>query len=170
MAISWGTFLLMGINFLILLVVLTKLLYKPIQGILAERRQKISQDLSEAEKSRQKYGQLSEEAKASLEKARAEALRIVERSRLDAEKVREQILAQARQEADQLREKTQREIEHAKTLARQELRDGTVNLALVATEKLIGDRMSKDINELLVQQVLDQIEKGAANHAIPGGA
>ncbi|TCL63023.1 ATP synthase F0 subcomplex B subunit [Hydrogenispora ethanolica] len=170
MEMSLGTFLVMSFNFLVLLVVLTKLLYKPIQGILEERRQKISHDLTEAEKSRHQYEKLSHDAKKTLEDARAEAFQIVERSRVEAEQLKDQILTQARQEAEQLREKNRQEIERAQKQALQDLRQGTVSLALLATEKLIGDRMSKDINDLLIQRVLDQIEKGAANHVNPGGA
>lgn len=167
---SIGTFVFMAINFLILVFILTKMLYHPIQGILEERRAKISKDLSEADQSRQTYEKLSGEVKETLEKARAEAHSIVENSRIQAEKLKEQILTEARQEAEQLRQRNQEEIERAKVSAREELRSGTITLALAATEKLIGDQMSKDINNILVGRVLDQIEKGAAGNVITGGA
>ncbi len=162
MELSLGTFILMGLNFLILLAILWKMLYKPLQGMLEERRRKISADLSEAEKSRQNYEQLSREAKDILEKARAESFQIIERSRKEAERLREEIMAQARQDGDQLRAKNQAEIERAQKIARDELREGVVILALSATEKLIGERMSKDINDLLVRRAIEQVEKGAA--------
>jgi F-type H+-transporting ATPase subunit b len=167
MEISLGTFIFMAINFLLLLWILKKLLYRPIQGMLEERRHKISTDLSEAEKSRNNYETLSREAKDTLENARTEAFQIVERSRSEAEKVKEEILAQARLEVEQLRERNRDEIERAKKTAQNELREGTVVLALAATEKLLGEKMSKDINDALVRRAIEQIEKGAAGN-VPG--
>ena len=163
MEITWGTFIFMAINFIILLVILKLLLYKPVQEMLRKRRQKISDDLSEAEKSRANYETLSREAKATLEKARAEGFEIVEKSRNEANRVREEILKKAREEAEQLQERTREEIERAKKVARDELREGTVTLALAAAQKVIGGKMSDEINKTLVQNALEQIGKGATH-------
>lgn len=169
MELTLGTLVYMAINFLLLLYILKLILYKPIQGILAERRKKISDDLNEAQKSRETYETLSKDARTTLEKARAEAYEIMERARAESEKLREEILAQARRETEQMRQRNQAEIDRAKRIARDELREGTVILALAAAQKVIGGKMSKDINENLIRNALDQIGKGATDDAVPGG-
>jgi F-type H+-transporting ATPase subunit b len=161
MEITFGTFIFMMINFIILMVVLVRFLYHPIQDMLAQRQKKISNDLSHAQNSREKWEQMQQEAKLSLEKAQAEAFEMVERARIEAEKMRADILNQARREAEEIRARNQTEIERAKRIARDELREGAVSLALAAATKVIGSKMSKDINEALVYQTLDSIEKGA---------
>jgi F-type H+-transporting ATPase subunit b len=163
MEITLSTFIVMIINFIILLLILKFVLYKPIQEMLEKRRKKISDDLSAAQKSRESYEQLSREAKTSLEKARAEGFEIVERARNEANKVREDILRKAREEAEQLHERTAAEIERAKKIAKDELREGTVSLALAAAQKVIGGMMSDDINQSLVRNALEQIGKGVTN-------
>lgn len=165
-----GTFLIMLLNFGVLISVLVYLLYRPIQGILEQRKKKISDDLSEAQKARDDWGKKQSEAKTTLEKAQTEAFQMVERARIDAEEVRKEILTKARQEADELRSRTQADIERAKRIAGDELREGTVTLALSAATKVIGSKMTKEINESLIQGVLDSIEKGADTDALPGGA
>lgn len=161
MEITFGTFIFMMINFIVLMIFLVRFLYHPIQDILAKRQTKISEDLSNAQDSRKKWEQMQQEAKMSLEKAQAEAFEMVERARTEAEKMRAEILNQARREAEEIRARSQTEIERAKRIARDELREGAVSLALAAATKVIGSKMSRDINEALVHQALDSIEKGA---------
>ncbi|MGE5583157.1 MAG: F0F1 ATP synthase subunit B [Bacillota bacterium] len=161
MEIELGTFIFMIINFCVLMIVLVRLLYRPIQGILEQRQQKISNDLSEAEKSKEAWEQKQKEAKLALEKASLEAEEMVERARQEAEKLREEIISKARQEAEEIRQRNQAEIERAKKAARDELREGAVTLAISAASKAIGSKMSAEINESLIRGVLNSIEKGA---------
>ena len=161
MDITFGTFIFMLVNFIILMIFLVKFLYRPLQSMLAQRQQKISDDLSHAESSKKKWEKMQQEAKMSLEKAQAEAYEMVERARSEAEKTREDILNQARREAEEIRAKTQADIERAKRIARDELREGAVTLAIAAATKVIGSKMSTEINEALVHQTLNSMEKGA---------
>lgn len=160
MTITFGTFIFMVINFIILMVFLVRFLYHPIQEILAKRQKKISDDLTHAENSRQKWEQMQQEARLSLEKAQAEAFEMVERARNEAEKIRADILNQAHREAEEIRSRNLAEIERAKRIARDELREGAVSLAIAAATKVIGSQMSKDINATLIHRALDSIEKG----------
>ena len=160
MEITFGTFIFMMINFVVLMVFLVRFLYHPVQDMLAKRQQKISDDLNSAQAAREKWDQMQQEAKNSLEKAQAEAFEMVERARSEAEKMRADILNQARREAEEIRSRNQAEIERAKRIARDELREGAVSLAIAAATKVIGSQMSKDINETLIHRALDSIEKG----------
>jgi F-type H+-transporting ATPase subunit b len=156
-----GTFIIMVINFVILMIVLVRLLYRPLQGMLEQRKQKISNDLNEAQKAKANWEQKQHEAKSALERASAEAYQMVENARSEAEKVREEIINKARQEAEDLRQRNQAEIERAKKAAQNDLREGAVALAISAASKAIGNKMSADINESLIRGVLSSIEKGA---------
>ena len=160
-SLNFGTFLIMMVNFIILMAILWRLLYHPIQDLLEQRKKKISDDLSEAEKSRQTWDQKQQEAKKSLAKAQTEAAEMVEKARNEAERLREEILDKARHEAEDLRQRTLTELDRAKVAAQAELREGAVTLALVAATKVVGAKMTKEINESLVRGVLDSIEKGA---------
>ena len=86
---------------------------------------------------------------------------MIERARTEAEQLRTEIINKAHTEAEDLRQRTQAEIERAKKTARTELREGAVALALSAAAKVIGDKMTADINESLIRGVLNSIEKGA---------
>lgn len=165
-----GTFIVMMINFIILMLVLVRLLYRPIQGILEQRRQKITEDLEAAQKSKEMSDRLHKEAQIALEEAHVEAYEIVEKARTEAERLREELTTQTRQELDQLRKRVQSELERAKANARNQIREEAVNLALLAVQKLVTKKMSAEFNENLIRIMLDEIEKGEKGHEFLGGA
>lgn len=156
-----GTFLVMMINFIILMYILVKLLYRPIQGILEERRQKIAQDYADAEKAKQVAEQLQAEARKKLEEAHVEAYEIIERARSEAERLRDELITQARREAEQLRQRSQKEIERAKQIAKTELKEEAVELALLSVKKVFEKNKNLQLNDALIRGVLEEINKGA---------
>ncbi len=165
-----GTFLAMVFNFIILMYVLVRLLYRPIQGILDERRLKIAQDLDEAEKNKQAAQQLHEEARRKLEESNAEAFEIMERARNEAERLRDELINQARREADQLRQRNQNEIERAKKIARAELKEEAVELAMMSVKKVFEKNKTLQLNDTLIRGVLEEINNGAFENDLPRGS
>jgi F-type H+-transporting ATPase subunit b len=159
--INSGTFLAMVFNFLILMFVLVRLLYRPIQGILEERRSKIARDLDEAEQIKKAAEQLRLESQQKLEESQVEAYDIVERARSEAERLRDELIIQARQEADRLRQRTQQEIERAKQIARIELKEEAIELAMMAVKKVFEKNKTSQLNDALIRGVLEEINKGA---------
>lgn len=164
-----GTFVVMMFNFILLMAVLVRLLYRPIQGILEQRRQKITQDLDEARQSKEMAERLRKEAQIALEEAHVEAYEIVEKAKNEAERLREDLTMQTRQELDQLRKRSQLELERSKTNARRHLQEETVSLALLVVQKLISKNMTAEFNESLVRNLLEEIEKGDDRHDFLNG-
>ncbi|MGD8400493.1 MAG: F0F1 ATP synthase subunit B [Bacillota bacterium] len=160
--IEYGTMIVMVINFGILIAVLIRLLYRPIQGILEQRRQKIVRDLDDAKTAKEKAEQLHHQAQIILEEAHVEAYETVEKSKLEAERLREELLKQATKEVDRLRQRANAEIERSKLIARDEIRNEAVNLALMAVTKILGTHLSQEMDTEMIQSVIDDLEKEAA--------
>jgi F-type H+-transporting ATPase subunit b len=155
-----GTSLFMIINFLVMLAVLLKFLYKPIQKMLADRTQKISDALDNAEQARQNYQKFQADAKKIMKEAQSEANQVIERARTEAVRQRDEMMADTRQELEELRRRHRDELEHARLSALADLRANTVDLALLVAEKAISARLSPEINQRLIEQTLTAIEKG----------
>lgn len=164
-----GTFVVMMFNFILLMAVLVRLLYRPIQGILEQRRQKITQDLDDARQSKEMDERLRKEAQIALEEAHVEAYEIVEKAKNEAERLREELTVQTRQELDQLRKRSQLELERSKLNARRQLREEAISLALLVVHKLISKNMTAEFNESLVRTLLEEIEKGDDRHDFLNG-
>ena len=60
------------LNFVLLLIVLNKILYKPIKKFLSERQQKIASDLDEAKASRKQAEELVEQKSNELKQSAEE--------------------------------------------------------------------------------------------------
>jgi F-type H+-transporting ATPase subunit b len=157
--VHWGTLIFMILNFIILMVILIRLLYRPIQGILEQRRKKVIKDLDDAASAKENAERLRHQAQIVLEEAHVEAYETVEKAKVEAERLREELYTQVTREVDQMRRRASSEIERSKKIARNELRDEAVNIALLAVKKILGANMPKSVNEMLIQDVLDEIVK-----------
>ena len=65
------------INFIILLVLLSVVLYKPVLKMLDERQAKIKESMDQAEQIRQQVAQTEDDIKSQLESARKEGQKII---------------------------------------------------------------------------------------------
>ena len=86
------------IHFLLLVVVLTWVAYKPITQALADRQAYISSTVEAAEKQQAEAAKMQEEYKALLVQARAEAQSIVDKATKLGEQSREDIIREAKEE------------------------------------------------------------------------
>lgn len=155
MELSWSTFLLEIINFLVLIWILKRFLYKPVQDIIARRRTRIENRLAEARDLHQDAETLKtkyENRLAAWDRERQE-LRVALAQELDAERARQMealqaTLAQEREKAQMAesrrRMETTRETEH------QALQQG----AQFAT-RLLAQATGPELETRLVKLFLD---------------
>jgi F-type H+-transporting ATPase subunit b len=122
MRIDWWSLALQAANFLVLVWLLQHFLYRPVQGIIAERQQRAESVLAEASSARaaaeelraqlgEQWAAIESERHRVLEeahaKAKEEAAALLERARVDAEKLlgeeRERLAQERAEAADALR-------------------------------------------------------------------
>lgn len=159
--IEAGTFIAMIFNFLLLMFVLVRFLYRPIRNILRKRAEKIQGDLDSAETAKSEALEARIQARELLESAHKDAYEIVEKARGEAERVREELTAQTRQELDALRQRAQQEIIRAKERAYDQMREDSVELALAVVKKLLSRDLSSEFNEGIIRDIMAEVEKEA---------
>ena len=118
MSIHVDTMILAIINFLVLVVILNKFLYKPITNILDERKKEVMRNLDSAEAAKKEAEKAKEEYLKQLENARKEANEIISKATKLGEETKNEIISEARNEAAKISAKAQEEIrlEKAKPL------------------------------------------------------
>jgi F-type H+-transporting ATPase subunit b len=145
------------VNFLILLFVLHRILYKPLLGKLEERTQAIKTSLEEAQSARAEAARQQEENAARLTAAHREAASIREQAlREAAEESRKHIdtaQAQARKLVDDTRAQMDAEIRRA----REELRREVAELATAVAEKLVRRSLREDDHRRIVADAVARI-------------
>jgi F-type H+-transporting ATPase subunit b len=133
-------FLFQLINFLIIVFILKKFLFKPLKRMLDERKRKIEQSLQDAEN-----------AKASLENAGNERKKILAAAKVGADK----LMAAVKASANETKEKT---LAEAKSHSRQIIEEAK-NKASVEFEnmnKQIG-KISVDVSNKILSKVLSEL-------------
>lgn len=143
------------VAFLVLLVLLKKLAWKPVLGAIHERERSIEEALNKAELAREEMSRLSSENEALLKEARIERDEILK----EAKELKDQIVADAKNAAQvegaKLIEKAKVEINNQKIAALDEVKNQVAALSLDIAEKVLrkqfDDRQKQDalVSDLL---------------------
>ena len=149
------------INFLILLYLLNRFLFKPVLARLDERGAKISQGLEDAETAARDRELARAEREAAVAEARKEAQEMIARSTKTAEDSRTEILEAARTEAEKVTQRAREEIVAEKDKAMGELRSHVAELALAAASALVRKDMDGATQRRLVEEFLAEAKPGA---------
>ena len=145
------------INFLILVAVLNKLLNKTVTKMLDERKNEITGNLDQAEKTKQEAEKLKEEYTFHLQNAKTEAQEIIAKANKMGEETKNELIAQAKAEAEKISAKAQEEIRLEKTKALAELRDEVASLAVLAAEKIIAKDIDLKDHEKMVKDFVKEV-------------
>ncbi|MFQ6015027.1 MAG: F0F1 ATP synthase subunit B [Anaerolineae bacterium] len=154
LGINTGYLISQIINFLLILFILQRFLYKPVLKMLDERRERIRTSMEEAEEARRKAAEAEEEYQKRIEQARKEAEAIVARAEEEAQKARDAILEEARADARRLREQAEAEVEFHRRQVLEGMRDQVADLAILAASKVIGRSLDEDGHRRLVKDFL----------------
>jgi len=142
------------VNFLLLLYLLNRFLFKRVLRLLDERETKINQGLEDAEAAARDRELARAEREAALAEARREAEAMVQRAAKTAEATSADILAEAKASAEQINARSREEISAERDKALAEIRGEVADLALQAAGKLIGSEMDAPKQRKLVEQFL----------------
>lgn len=153
------------INFLLLLWLVNRFLFKPLLGRLDERKEKIERGLEDAEAAARDRELARAEREAAVSEARREAQAMIARASKIAEDSRTEILAEARAEAEKVTARAREEINAEKEKAMAELRGTVANLALDAAGKLVRAEMSGATQKRLVDDFLKEVKPKAGGKA-----
>lgn len=147
--------------FILLMILLKKVAWGPLMGIMTQREELIASEIEAAETSRQESQRLLEEQRDLLKEARTEALAIVENAKKQGEASREEIITTARSEAARLKESAIREIDTEKERAIAAVRQEVVSLSVLAASKVLEKEVSEEDNRALIEATI--AKAGEAN-------
>ena len=142
------------VNFLIILLVLRLLIWKPFLRVLEERRVRIEEGLRASEQAAHAAEQSQEESRRVLEEARAEGRELISRAQETAARLREDLEAQARRDAEQIVERARAEMALESQRAIQALRGEFADLTVRAAERVVGQSIDRDAHQRLIDEVL----------------
>jgi F-type H+-transporting ATPase subunit b len=151
------TLVLQVVNFLILIVLLHRFLYKPLTQFLATRAEGIKRSLEEAKAAREAAAKAQQEYEARIAATRREAAAMREAAVREVEEERQRLLKASRDEATRLVSEAKTQIEQEVKRAKAELRKEVVGLSLGIAERLIARSLTADDHRRLAEQVAQEI-------------
>ncbi len=145
------------VNFLLILYLLNRFLFKRVLSLLDERGERISKGLEDAEAAARDRELARAEREAALDEARKEAQTMIARATKIAEDSRAEIVAAARAEAEKVAARATEEITAEKQRAIAELRSQVADLALEAAGRLVKSEMNAPTQRRLVEEFLAEV-------------
>lgn len=157
LGIDWKLLLAQIVNFVILLAILYKFLYKPVIKLLEDRQAKIEKSLKQAEEIQKNlYTSEGEKAKV-LEAARGEAGKIVAESREMAIKVRDEMLNKAKMEAANIVDSGKKELLAEKETMMRDAKTELADILKMAAEKIIKEKLDSERDAALIEKTITEI-------------
>lgn len=147
------------LNFLILVVLLRAVAYKPVARLLQQRSDKIKNDLDKAEADRKAAEQTLEQYKVQLSDAHQKAQAIVDKANLTARQEHDAAVEETRREIERMKQTAQAEIESERNRAMEEMKSQIVSLSFVAAGKIVSKNIDTKENDKLVNDFISKLDK-----------
>ena len=147
------------ITFVILLVILRALAWKPLVQALSAREEKIRAALQQSEAAQQEAQRLLEENKRQLALAEERSQRIIKEGREMGEKIKAEVVEKANASSRHMIEQAKDEIRREKDLALTQLRTEVAVLAIIAAGKILDANLDTPKQRQLVDATIKKIQK-----------
>jgi F-type H+-transporting ATPase subunit b len=158
LGIDWKVLIAQGVNFFILLTVLSFLVYRPLMRLIEERRKKIEFGLEGAKLAEHRLKEIDNLKNEKIAEAGREAMQIIHSAEEDAGKEAQNIINSAENKANQLIKEGEEITENRKKEELEKLAKESSSLIREAIAKAVN-LDSKKIDEALISQATDYIKK-----------
>ncbi|MFZ0168888.1 MAG: F0F1 ATP synthase subunit B [Candidatus Dormiibacterota bacterium] len=155
------TFLVEIVVFLVLLYLLSRYVFPPINQALRARQQLIARSLSEAEEARREVEEAKKKERADLAEARHQAQEILDRAQKLGEELREELRQKGREEQEAMLTRARAELAQEREKAVSQLRNQVADLVLMATTKVLQEELDPTRQRRLIDEALGEVDLSA---------
>ncbi len=148
------------VNLIVFFIILKKLLFQPVMGMIEKREQMISGQIEDAEQKNTQAGLLKERYEAELKNANQEAARIVKTAKERGKEEYEKILRDADAEASKIIADARKTIETEREKAAQGIQNEIAQVAIAAASKVIQENVDQASNEKILDDFLREAGAG----------
>ncbi|MBR0474177.1 MAG: F0F1 ATP synthase subunit B [Erysipelotrichaceae bacterium] len=144
---------------LLMFILLKKLAWNPVKKIMAERTKFEQDKLIEAENLRKENEELKEKLDEELKKADKTAQETIERAQKEGQRLKDELVEEGKQRSQQIVNEAQHNAELQKAKLLDEMHDDIVEVALSATEKMLGERQNNKTDRQIVDDFIKEVSK-----------
>jgi len=144
------------VTFIILLVILRFVAYKPLMRMLDERSQRIKESMDQAESVKEQSAHAEEEVKKQLFEASRQGQERIDKAVKAGEEMKQKAQEDAKQEAEALINRARGEIQRERDEAISDVRREFADLTVLAAGKVIDRTLDKEKHRELIDKVLEE--------------
>lgn len=155
--VEWKLLVASVFNFLILLFLLNKIVYKPLLATLDERKARIAESMQNADDIEQKLAETAAREKDILQKARLDAQMMLQKAE-DHARIREaELLKAAEAHAGMVVKRAEAKMESEALAMKKEIEAGVADLVMAATGMILQEHMPKNLTADYVEKALKAV-------------
>jgi F-type H+-transporting ATPase subunit b len=153
------TFLFQIINFVVLLFILKRLLYKPIREIMEKRRGIIEKNVEDAEKTKMEAQELKRKYQEEMDKQKEVRILTLEKLQEEVEVERKKLMGRAEEEAGKIIEKERAIFDTEKKRLETELKDKAIDTVCVFASRLLRDISDEELHSAVYRKLFKEVER-----------
>lgn len=147
-----ATMLLTILNFILLVILLRAILFKPLLKYLDERAKTIAESLRLADENKKRSQEIAIEEERIIREARAKANEIVDRAISTASDESRELIRDAREKAQAIVDATRSELTEEADRIKRELRKDVLSMAISLSEKVLDREIREDDHRDLLEK------------------
>ncbi len=148
------------VNFLILVGVLTKFLYKPYLNMIDARQQSIKDSFAHAADTNRLADEKMDQYNKRIANAENEGREIIKNAKVKAEAQANDIIAEATKEAADIKLRAEKEVERQRAKAMSEMKSEIAAMAVLVAERVLEREMAQTGQAQYIDSVIEEV--GAA--------
>lgn len=153
------TFCILAISFIVLVLLLNKVLFKPLMKYLDERNKGIKDTFVQIETKQQEIARLGDKYQQRLSQIEKTAYERVQTAIKEGLTTKSEIISEAHAQADKVLRKATEEIDLEKNKALVELKQEVIKLSIATASKVIEQKMDDATHHKLVERALGELEE-----------
>lgn len=154
LGVNWKIFIAQLVNFMVVLLILWRWVYRPVVKLLDERREKIGASIENAEKIEKDLVTLENRKTEVMREAERQAHGIITEAGRMAEENRTEAAARARAEVEKIVKQGKEQLATDKALMVAEAKNEIADLVVLATSKVLEEKIDATHDRKLVEKVL----------------
>ena len=153
------TFSFQIINFIVLLLILKKVLYRPVREIMEKRRELATKTMEEAERIRREAQEVQSENQAEQKRLKEQHGRLLEEMREEVARERQTLLQETDREVQRRRDKERALLEAEKTRQAADIRKLSIDTVALFAANLCREIADEDLHRALHRRLIEGIEQ-----------
>lgn len=155
-----GTFIVEIIAFLIMLGILAKWVFPPINKAANERQERIRRQFEDSEQAKLRAEAAEKEHREAIVNMRAEAAKLRDEARAEGEQIVAEARTRAHEEAQRVARSAQESLEAQREQIMHQMRSEVGRLAVDLSSRIVGESLDDERQHRIIDRFLTDLERG----------